>query len=285
MKQVGVIQSIWRYPVKGMAGESMPRCPLDVRGLEGDRIWAVQDVARQEIQSCKFRPKLLQCRAVCLEPFAASQAVVIHFPDGQAHASDTETANQLVSELIGHDSRLQGLRPVEDGAFYKRHKQDDHTWLEELKATFEREPGEPLPDLDNLPPVAQEHVSLPGSFFLVAPLHILTTATLKHMQQIKPDSDWDVARFRPNVVVETLPGMSGLVEQGWLEQTLRIGDGSVYCVDTAPRCGAVVRPQEGFGEDKGILRSIVKDADQNLGIYGEIKEAAMLKVGDPVYLV
>ncbi|CAA6689630.1 MULTISPECIES: MOSC domain-containing protein [unclassified Lentimonas] len=285
MKQVGRIQSIWRYPVKGMAGESMPHCPMGSQGLQGDRIWAVQDVARQEIQSCKFRPKLLQCSAVCLEPYDGCNPVVIKFPDGQTHTSDSALAHRYVSELIGYESLLQPLRPREDASFYKRHKQDDHTWLEELKATFEREPGEPLPDLDNLPLEAQENVSRPGTFFLVASLHILTTASLEHMHQLNAAADWDIARFRPNVMIETLPGMSGLVEQAWLDQSLRIGEAAVHCVDTAPRCGAVVRSQGRCGEDKSILRSIVKDANQNLGIYGEVTQAATISVGDPVYLI
>ena len=74
------------------------------------------------------------------------------------------------------------------------------------------------------------------------------------------------------------------MEQDWLGKTLRIGDVSVDCSEAAPRCGAVVRKQADFEEDKSILRSIVRDADQNLGIYGDVQGAGQLNVGDPVYL-
>jgi hypothetical protein len=49
--KIGTIKSIWRYPVKGMSGERVQSCALDAGGLKGDRIWALQDVQRREIQS------------------------------------------------------------------------------------------------------------------------------------------------------------------------------------------------------------------------------------------
>lgn len=287
MTKLGRIKSIWRYPVKGMAGESLGTGYLDERGVQGDRLWAVQDVQRQEIQSCKFRPPLLQCRARCRGDESASGlgGVEVQFPGGDVLAGDDPGIDQRISALLGHDSALQSLRPIEaDEAFYRRYKADAHTWLKELKATFEREAGEPLPDLDNLPQSMQDYVTLPGTFFLVSPFHILTTASVAHMQALHPQSDWDIERFRPNLVIETLPDMEGLVEQAWLDRRLRIGSARVNCSDTAPRCGAVTWQQSAIGEDKSILRRIVKDADQNLGIYADIVTAGEISVGDEVFM-
>ena len=42
--------------------------------------------------------------------------------------------------------------------------------------------------------------------------------------------------------------------------------------------------QNGLDFDKSMLRTIVKEADQNLGIYGRIKQEGMLRVGDAVYI-
>ncbi|MFN3581658.1 MAG: MOSC domain-containing protein [Pseudomonas sp.] len=287
MQKVGTIQSIWRYPVKGMAGESVQECHLSAGGLLGDRTWAVQDLKRQEIQSCKFRPGLLQCRAQqrLNAQGNLSGNVDITFPDGSRLGSDDPLIHQQVSGLIGHTSALQALRPLaENEDFYRRHKADAHTWLNELKATFAREPGEPLPDLDNLPAQMQEFVSLPGTFFLVSPFHLLTTASLRHMQQINSAADWHVERFRPNLVIETLPGMEGLVEQSWLGKQIRLGEVIIDCVGTAPRCGAVTRAQGQLSDDKSILRSIVREAQQNLGIYGSVEGTGLLRVGDEVWV-
>src|SRR6202044_1519337 len=37
---VGRLTEIWRYPVKSMAGESLPRAEVSWQGLAGDRRWA-----------------------------------------------------------------------------------------------------------------------------------------------------------------------------------------------------------------------------------------------------
>lgn len=287
MIKVGTVQQIWRYPVKGMAGENLNYCHLGDMGLQGDRIWALRDVERQEIQSCKFRPQLLRCVARCrsTQMTGAHDQVDIHFPDGRVIGSDDSQIHNLLSELTGHESTLESLRPIAELDFYRRHKKDDHTWLQELKDTFDREADEPLPEiLDDLPSAAKDFVSLPGTFFLVTPFHLLTTATLAHMQQLNPEADWDVQRFRPNLVIETLPGMEGLVEQAWVDNKLQIGPATIECSSSTPRCGAVTRTQQSLKSDSSILRTIVKQADQNLGIYGAIKQSAVIRLGDEVFL-
>lgn len=282
MIKVGTVQQIWRYPVKGMAGERLNACELGQMGLLGDRTWALRDTARQEIQSCKFRPPLLTCRAAYRDP--ASDAVDITFPDGRVVGSDDPQIHRLLSALTGHQSTLESLRPLTEIDFYRRFKSKDNDWLAELKATFEREPGEPLPDLDSLPQQNRDFVSVPGTFFLVKPFHLLTTATLQHLKQLNDNADWDIARFRPNVVIETLPGMDGLVEQAWLNKQLQIGNAVVDCDSPTPRCGAVVRQQQGLSTDKSILRTIVSEADQNLGIYASVTNNTLIRQGDEVFL-
>lgn len=286
MVKVGTIKEIWRYPVKGMAGEPLQQCHLSKQGLAGDRIWAVRDVLRQEIQSCKFRPELLSCIAKCRDEnkYATGDQVDITFPDGKVIGSDERVIDQLLSELTGHKSTLEMLREIQEIDFYRRYKKDDHTWLEELKATFERQDGEPLPDFDNLPQSAKDFVTLPGTFFLVTPFHFITSSTLAHMKTLNPDVDWAIARFRPNVVIETLPSLDGLVEQGWLGKNLIIGESTVNCNATTPRCGAVTKGQQNLETNTEILRTIVKKTEQNLGAYGAILKSGNLQVGDDVFL-
>ncbi|MFF7634042.1 MOSC domain-containing protein [Kitasatospora sp. NPDC008050] len=40
---VGVVERLWRYPVKSTAGERLTQVALDDRGLAGDRLYAVRD--------------------------------------------------------------------------------------------------------------------------------------------------------------------------------------------------------------------------------------------------
>lgn len=282
MEKVGEVREIWRYPVKGMAGESLPVAYLGPSGLAGDRIWAVRDNARREIQSCKFRPDLLRCSARV--DTGSQDTVAIVFPDGSALGGADVRAHARVSTLIGHPSTIEALRPATDADFYRRHKADAHTWMTELRATFEREADEPLPAiLDDFPSAAADFVVMPGSFFLVAHLDLLTTGSLAWLKMHNPSADWDTRRFRPNVVVDTGSGQ-GPVEQAWIGRQIVIGNASLACVDTTPRCGAITRAQADLPADKTILRTVVKNADQNLGVYGKPTLGGDIRVGDAVYL-
>jgi MOSC domain-containing protein len=42
-RTVGTVEGIWRYPVKSLGGERLTGVDVDVRGLAGDRWWAVRD--------------------------------------------------------------------------------------------------------------------------------------------------------------------------------------------------------------------------------------------------
>lgn len=281
--KVGTIKEIWRYPVKGMAGEQVEKCLIRPMGLEGDRVWALRDIARKEIQSCKFRPELLRCTARSRnEP--SDLHIDVAFPDGKLLGSDDATIHQRLSELVGHGSTLVPLQPLTELDFYRRHKIDDHTWLEELRATFTRETGEPFPDFSLLPQQARDYVTVPGTFFLVTPFHIITTSTLRYLKNLLPQADWDVRRFRPNIIIDTGSSDEGLVEQSWIGKQISIADSLIECTATAPRCGAVTRQQNTLDFDKSMLRTIVEKADQNLGIYGSIPQQGTLSVGDTVYI-
>ena len=141
MQKVGTIKEIWRYPVKGMAGERLERCSLGTMGLNGDRTWALRDNARKEIQSCKFRPELLLCSARCRSGDAtgSGEQVDVSFPDGSLLGSDNAEIHAMLSMLTGHASTLEPLRPDTELDFYRRHKLDDHTWLDELKEVSKSE--------------------------------------------------------------------------------------------------------------------------------------------------
>jgi len=45
-----------------------------------------------------------------------------------------------------------------------------------------------------------------------------------------------------------------------------------------------IQAQEGLQKDPSILRTIVRDADQNLGVYASVVKSGDVKVGDLVEL-
>jgi uncharacterized protein YcbX len=68
-------------------------------------------------------------------------------------------------------------------------------------------------------------VDLPeGTFFDLAVVHLLTTATLDRLRELYPEGRLEVRRFRPNIVVATGPEEQGFVENDWIGRTISIGD-------------------------------------------------------------
>ncbi|HET7667267.1 MAG TPA: MOSC N-terminal beta barrel domain-containing protein, partial [Mycobacterium sp.] len=74
------VQSLHRYPVKSMLGETVPTLCVDERGAEGDRRFALVDQATGRIASAKqarLWRALLQCSASVVDGL-----VYIRLPDG-----------------------------------------------------------------------------------------------------------------------------------------------------------------------------------------------------------
>ena len=55
----------------------------------------------------------------------------------------------------------------------------------------------------------------PGTFFDLAPVHLLTTATIDRLRELYPQGRFEVRRFRPNIVLELTSGERDFVENAW----------------------------------------------------------------------
>ncbi|MCZ6895060.1 MAG: MOSC N-terminal beta barrel domain-containing protein [Gammaproteobacteria bacterium] len=284
MAKVGVIKEIWRFPVKSMQGDTVERCTVSKQGLLGDRCWAMRDEGRKEVQWGKKYPQLMLCKARYREESDGGdiKPVDITFPDGETVGSDDAAVHAKLTELIGREAMLWPLQPASDVKFYKRYKPDEEQFMTEMADAFAREPGEPVPDMSQFPEVLMDHVSVPGTFFDNEELHMITTASMRYMASKNPAASWDIRRFRPNFYIETDSGLEGLVENEWVGRRLRIGATTVEISAPTPRCGMTVRPQGDLDYDKSILRTIVKDGDQNLGVGAHFHEGGEVRVGDTV---
>jgi uncharacterized protein YcbX len=284
MTTVGKVSEIWRFPVKSMGGSRLERADVGVGGIAGDRAWAMRDELRREVQWGKRFPVLMRCQARYLEEPGSGGVtpVAITFPDGETLTSLDAGIHDKLSALTGIEARLWPLQPAADVEFYKRFPQDPEAFMAEV---FQREDGEPLPDLSVLPEVLIEHVAVPGTFFDNEAVNVMTTASLAHLRARHPQAAWDVRRFRPNFLVETTAGLAGLVESGWGGRCLRIGEVELELTVPTPRCGMTVQPVDELPFDKTVLRAIVSDAAQCLGIGAHCRRPGTVRVGDTVELL
>ncbi|WP_373044003.1 MOSC domain-containing protein [Vulgatibacter sp.] len=98
---IGVLERLWRYPVKSMQGECVERLPIDGRGAVGDRLHAVRDEAGKfgsGKDTRRFR------RIDGLFRFRAryeGEVPVVGFPDGRLVAGDDPRIHEALSRELG----------------------------------------------------------------------------------------------------------------------------------------------------------------------------------------
>jgi uncharacterized protein YcbX len=286
LQVIGTVKEIWRYPVKSMAGERMQRANVSARGIYGDRGWAIRDEKAGEIRNARKLPALLHCTAVYLREPNADDAppAQITLPDGTTFRSDSAEASEKLSKLLGRSVSIWPIQPPSEHDFLKRGAPDNPDMIAELRQVFGRLENEPLPDLSTLPPQILRFTSPFGTFFDAFPFNVLTTASLSAMSSHNPDADFDSRRFRPNVLVETKSGIEGLVEAEWSGRTLRIGATRIKIEMPTVRCVIPTLDQPGVKKDPSVLRTIVRDAAQNLGAYATIAAGGNIAIGDEVEL-
>ena len=284
---VGRVIEVWRYPVKSMTGGELAECRVGERGIPGDRGWALRDEDAGEIRGGKKFPALLQCSARYLrEPDGgATPPAEITLPDGTRVQSDDPKASERLSGLIGKRVTLWPIRPAEDIEHYRRRVPLKEA---ELRAILGRLPEEPLPDLATFPQDVLKEIldfaSPRGTYFDAFPLHLLTTAWLDDLARANPGARFDRRRFRPNFLIDAKRA-SGKVELDWCGREIRVGEVRVKVEMPVVRCSITTQPQGDLPKDPSVLRTIVRESDQNVGAYASVIGAGTVRVGDPVELV
>lgn len=267
-----------------MAGERLTSSMVGHKGLLGDRGWALRDEQAQEIRGAKKLPQLMLCSATYVEEPTETHipSISMHLADGTTLKSNDADVNARLSAMLGRTVTLWPRQPESNTDHYRRGAPDNPDMMLELRELFGRTPDEPIPDLSVFPKEIFEFTSPLGTYFDAFPLHVLTTASLNTMSQRNPSAQWAAQRFRPNFVVETNADQHGLVEIGWCGRSLKIGGLTIQCNLPTPRCVMTTQAQAELAKDPSILRTIVRDAEQNLGVYGVIQTPGRVAVGDTV---
>ena len=206
------VESLRRYPVKSMLGETVDSLSVDEGGAEGDRRLALIDTETGHVASAKqarLWRGLLKCTAK-----ADTGRVSIGLPDGTNVTADDPGVDDVLSRLVGRPVRLVSQRP--DGATLER---PDPEKLLELG--LDAEVG------GRILKIAQ---ATPGvSFTDEAPLHAITTATLEHIGV-------EALRYRPNLVIATPSGYPPYGENDWVGREIVVGEARLRALTATSRC-------------------------------------------------
>ena len=233
----GSVAALWRYPVKSMLGEELPEAEVTERGLAGDRARAVVDGATGQVASAKEPrrwKRLLACAAS-----GAGEDVVLELPGGERARAAYPDVDERLSALLGRPVALRDAPPP--AAELQRAVPEEvlRRGLDAQVETVTLVLGEAAP---------------PGTFFDFAPLHLMTRATLARIAALHPRGTADVARYRPNLVLD-LPDEPGFAEDGWTGRTLELGPEVVLeVVVPTPRCAIPTLAHGALPADPDALR-------------------------------
>jgi uncharacterized protein YcbX len=111
-------------------------------------------------------------------------------------------------------------------------------------------------------------------------VHLLTTNTLEALRERYPDGAFEVARFRPNILVSVADG-GAFAEDAWVGAEVRIGADVVLRVTgPAPRCVMTTLAQPGLPADLGVLRTAAQHHAASVGVYAEVVHGGAVALGD-----
>jgi uncharacterized protein len=272
--QVGSVVALWRYPVKSMMGEELNAAEITERGLVGDRRFAVVDAATGRVAGAKNPRKwgnFFDFRAAYVEPPKANSelpAVRITLPDGKVLTSEQPDAAEVLSRVLGREVSFEEAQA--NGG------------------STAREAEEYWPDIEGLEHRdAVTEWELPaGTFFDLAVVHVMTTATIDRLRELYPEGRFEVRRFRPNIVVATTPDNRGFVENEWVGHTVAIGDEvRLRITGACPRCVMITLSQGDLPKDPGILRTAAQHNQANVGVYADVVSGGTASRGDRVRVV
>jgi uncharacterized protein YcbX len=221
-------------------------------GVEGDRLWGIQDRSDGRILTARREPRLL---------FASSRLVehdlpVITLPDGQELAGTGPVTDAALSAWLGKPVTL--VAASESAAARAEYFAD---------ATDDRSR-------------AIEWTLPKGRFVDAYPVLVITAAGLRGGAAAYPAGAWDVRRFRPNILIQ-LDG-EGWLEDAWEGRQLNVGSARLLPRERCERCTMVNRAQPGLDRDVNMFKTLHRTHGDKAGMWTQVLQPGSISEGDVV---
>ncbi len=275
--QIGEVRELWRYPIKSMLGEKLNQLLVTESGVIGDRAWALRDPGSGNIVSAKKWPGLLDFEArYQTPPDDGAGDVLIRLPDGKTTSIDDPQASLMISQALGHQVKLERALP----GVKSKAEIDTSTIFGDVRVEtlFPQWTAATMPNVFKLPL---------GTFFDSAIIHVLASGTLEHLRGLSPKGCIiDPRRYRPNIFIQTLPELTGFVEDAWCDgRGLELGEAlRIVAMQPALRCVMTTHRQSDIPRDLSVLRSAARHHAANIGVFASVGSPGAVRVGDPVFL-
>lgn len=248
---MATVAQIYRYPVKGLSAEALPRIALTPgQTIPFDRTWAIENgPSGFDPGAPKHLPKIVFLMLMRNERLA-----------GLATSFD-ETARTLTVRRNGN-IKLQARLDTEEG----------RRAIEDFFRTFSAD------DLRGPPKVLEA----PGHSFSDTAANVISLINLATVRAVGDAVGAEVhpLRFRGNLYVEGLPAWS---EFDWVGKQLRIGEIEFTVTKRIERCAATNVNPVTAARDLAIPRSLLNAfGHADCGVYLRVEAGGTLSVGDSV---
>ena len=262
MNPIGIVESLWRYPIKSMRGNEIPEAFLGFSGVYGDRCYAIQDSAARI--GFPYLNASRQPRMLGYQPRFRSSVRAAHPPNLMEAMSippgvtpGNASPNDLDLDVVTPSGEVL---PVDDPA------------LLELLADGLR---------------GEHSLSLIRSDRALTDCRPVSLISLQSIRQIGDEFGvtLDKLRFRANIYLDLAAG-EGFCEDTFVGRKLRIGaDTMIMVLERDPRCKMISLDPANGAHDPDILRSVAREHEANAGVYCAVLVEGIVRTGDAVAVV
>jgi len=260
---IGTIESLWRYPVKGMPGETVGEAFVGFSGVYGDRCYAIKSAAARK--GFPYLNPNAHHRMMLYHPkfrYPERAAKPPNLLEAMSIAPGVNPANAEPGDLM-----LDVLTP--SGATVAI---DDPALIEML--------GEGLP--------ADNHLTLVRSDRALIDCRPISLISLQSVRQIGEELEFpnfDKRRFRANIYMN-LSSNEGFAENGLVGRNLRIGSRvRIATLERDPRCKMISLDPDTGEHNPEVLRHVAQAHDACAGLYCAVLVEGMVSVGDSIEMV
>jgi uncharacterized protein YcbX len=255
---IGTVESLWRYPVKSMAGSEVPEVFMGFSGIYGDRCYAIKNSAGRKgfpYLNANAQHKMLlyhpQFRYLerTLTPPNLTEAEKIEPGANPTIADEEEMALDVITpsgEVI----------PVEDARLLKLL-------------------SEGLRDDNHLKLMKSER-----ALYDCRPVSLISLQTIGQIES-ELRMPLDKLRFRSNIYFKSKGG--AFAEDNFIGHRLRIGSKAIVMVlERDPRCALISLNPTTAENNPEVLRHVVREHNNLAGVYCAVLVEGLLKKGDPI---
>ena len=262
MKSVGVVESLWRYPVKSMSGETLSEAFVGFSGVYGDRCYAFRNSAARKgfpYLNANVQPQMLLCRPKFRHAERAARPP--NLTEAMSIAPGVTPANAEPDDLL-----LDVVTP--SGAVVAI---DDPVLLEML--------GEGLKGENHLTLVRSDRALTD-----CRPVSMISLQTVSRVGEALGRA-LDPRRFRANVYLDLAAG-EGFAEDELVGRRLRLGaKAEIAVLERDPRCKMISLDPDTGAHEPEVLRKVAQEHGACAGVYCAVLVEGMVAQGDAIELL